>query len=260
MVASSSSQSPLRDAVQQQAQPLPGVHTSPNIQAHPELYEVENQALDPGGYLLSAMRSIASWRDKVVLDVGAGTGFYLPVFQREARHVIAVEPHAPSRLRAMDRVAGLRLQNVSVMDGSAEQLLLPDASVDIVHARFAYFFGPGCERGLQELQRVVKPGGTAFIIDNDYHNGDFARWIKRVRSSRKVDPDLVRRFWRRQGFEQRQIMSEWRFQRRQDFEDVIGIEFPTEVAAAIIREHSGLSCSYAYCLYHKTYGVPRLEL
>ena len=45
----------------------------------------------------------------------------------------------------------------------AEALPVPDASVDVVHARWAYFFGPGCEPGLAELDRVVRRGGTAIV-------------------------------------------------------------------------------------------------
>jgi 8-oxo-dGTP pyrophosphatase MutT (NUDIX family) len=38
------------------------------------------------------------------VDPGAETGFHLTRFHARARHVVAVEPHGPSRLRAMARV------------------------------------------------------------------------------------------------------------------------------------------------------------
>jgi hypothetical protein len=117
------------------------------------------------------MWQIAPWRDEVVLDVGAGTGFHLERFHRHAQQVLAVEPDGRLRLLAMERVARLGLERVSVLAGSAERLLLADASVGVAHARFAYFFGPGCEPGLAELARVIRPGGTAFIVDNDWRSG-----------------------------------------------------------------------------------------
>ena len=46
-----------------------------------------------------------------------------------------------------------RLPNVSVLTGMAESLPVPDASVDVVHARWAYFFGPGSEPGLPDSAR-----------------------------------------------------------------------------------------------------------
>ena len=158
---------------------LPGIHPAPNIQDTPEIYEIENRAVDPEGQIEATMMAIAPWNGKVILDLGAGTGFHIARFHAVAAHVIAVEPHDPSRLRAMARVVTLGLTHSSVMTGSAERLLLPDASVDIVHARFAYFFAPDCEPGLSELARVLRPGGTAFIIDNDLRNGTFAAWLRR---------------------------------------------------------------------------------
>lgn len=157
---------------------LPGVHRAPNIQEAPDVYEIENLAVDPEQRIEAAMHAIASWDGRVMLDLGAGTGFHIPRWHATAAHVFAMEPHDASRLRAMARVATLGLERTSVLTGSAERILLPDASVDVVHARFAYFFGPGCEPGLAELARVIRPEGTAFIIDNDLRHGTFAEWLR----------------------------------------------------------------------------------
>lgn len=110
-------------------------------------YELENLAADPEGVVEATMASIATWKDKVVLDIGAGTGFHLPRFSHETRQVIAVEPHGPSRQRALARVAQFALAQVSVVAGSAEHLPVPNASVDICHAHLAYFFAPNCQAG-----------------------------------------------------------------------------------------------------------------
>src|SRR5690242_11691155 len=96
---------------------LPGVHRAPNIQDAPDIYEIENQAADPEGRIEACMAAIAPWDDKVVLDLGAGTGFHLSRFHQQAQHVIAVEPHDASRLRALARAAALGLERVSIMTG-----------------------------------------------------------------------------------------------------------------------------------------------
>ena len=48
-----------------------------------------------------------------------------------------------------------------------------------MHARWAYFFGPGCEPGLAELDRVMRPGSRAFVIDNDPTRSTFGDWFRR---------------------------------------------------------------------------------
>ena len=232
---------------------LPGVHPAPNIQAAPEVYEIENAAIDPDGLIEAAMWRIAPWRGKLVVDLGAGTGYHLPRFHEQAAHVIGVEPHGPSRQRAMARCSALGLDHASVMTGSAEQVWLPDQLVDVVHARFAYFFGPGCEPGLRELQRIIRPGGVAFIIANNLRRGTFAAWLRRIPWFADANPDAEDQFWREQEFALTEIDSEWRFQRRADLEAVVANEFPPELAPTLLAEHQGLSVSYTYNLYSRQY-------
>jgi hypothetical protein len=81
---------------------LPGVHQSLNIQADPETYEIENRAIDPEGRIETAMRSIADWAGRDLLDLGTGTGYQIPAFAASARHVFAIEPDDHSRLAAME--------------------------------------------------------------------------------------------------------------------------------------------------------------
>ena len=232
---------------------LPGVHIAPNIQEAPDIYEIENQAVDPNHQIETAMWHIAPWQGQLVVDLGAGTGFHLPRFHEQAAHVIGIEPHGPSRLRAMARCSALGLEHVSVMMGSAEQIWLPDHHVDMVHARFAYFWGPGSEAGVRELQRILRPGGTAFIIDNNLRRGTFAEWLRRVAQFAVRDPDSIDQFWQDQGFDRTEIASEWFFQQRQDMEAVIRNEFPPLIAETILMEQQELHVSYVYNLYSKQF-------
>ncbi len=233
---------------------LPGVHKAPNIQTSADLYEIENIAADPQQKLEAAMWAIQSWKDKVVLDLGAGTGFHVPRFHSQASHVIAVEPHDESRLKIMERICTLKLPHVSVMTGSAEQILLPDLSVDVIHARFAYFFGPKSERGLTEIARVLRPGGIMFIIDNDLRNGLFAKWLQQHPSYSQTSADTVEQFWDTHGFQLQRIPSEWRFQNRTDLEAVVGLEFGDQLATELLKAHQKLDVEYHYCLYYRRFS------
>ncbi|GAB3490718.1 class I SAM-dependent methyltransferase [Nocardiopsis coralliicola] len=228
---------------------LPGAVPSPNIWNSPAVYELENRAVDPDGALAAAMDRIQPLAGAHLLDVGCGTGYHLPDFAAAADRVTGVEPHAALAAAARARTAGL--DRVGVHTGTAQDLPLPDASVDVAHARWAYFFGPGCEPGLAELARVLRRGGTAFVIDNDATRSTFGGWFRRFLP--RYDPAAVERFWARHGFTRVPVDMRWRFERRADLEAVVRIEFPARLADAITAEHTGLEVDYAVNLWWRRY-------
>ena len=195
------------------------------------------------------MGAIAPWAGRDVLDVGCGTGFHLPRFAATATTVTGVEPH-PS-LVALARRRTRRLGNVTVLEGLAESLPVPDASVDVVHARWAYFFGPGCEPGLAELDRVVRRGGAAFVIDNDATRSTFGGWF--ARGFPMVDPAAVERFWTTRGWSRERLDIRWEFASRADLEAVVRIELPTAVAEEALASHPGTSVDYAVDLWWRRF-------
>jgi SAM-dependent methyltransferase len=229
---------------------LPGAVESANIWRHTATYEIENRAADPEGRIEAAMTAITSWADRTVLDVGCGTGYHLPVFARSAAAVVGVEPHTD--LVALARRRTRSLATVRVLAGTAQALPLPDASGDVAHARWAYFFGPGCEPGLAELDRVVRRGGTAFVIDNDASRSTFGAWFRR--GYPHLDPpEVIERFWSTHGWTRTPVDMGWRFSSRADLEAVVRIEFTPEVADSILAHHEGLEVDYAVNLWSKTF-------
>jgi SAM-dependent methyltransferase len=229
---------------------FPGVRPSPNIWNSPAVYEIENHGVDRAGVLWAAIRERADWAGRDVLDVGCGTGFHLPRFAATARSVTGVEPNPALAAIARRRVR--RLAAVSVLEGSAERLPLPDSTIDLVHARWAYFFGRGSEPGLAELDRVVRPGGSAFVVDNDPERSTFGGWFRR--GFPDVDPDAVERFWAVHGWSRERLETSWTFDSRDDFEAVVRIELPTAVAEEVLAEHPDLTgVDYAVNLWWRRY-------
>lgn len=196
------------------------------------------------------MSTLVDWRGRDVLDLGCGTGFHLPRFAQTAATVTGVDPHPD--LVALARRRTRALSSVTVHQGTAQALPLPDASVDVVHARWAYFFGPGCEPGLAELDRVVRRGGAALVVDNDPTRSTFGAWFRRGYPD-LPDPTVIERFWSTHGWTRTPVDMGWRFSSRADLEAVVRIEFDAATAEAILAEHEGVEVDYAVNLWSKTF-------
>ena len=241
----------------------PGAIPSPNIWSDPQLYETHNLALDREGVLDAAMRTLvgsvspAGWQGLDVVEVGCGSGFHLPRLAAAGARVVGVEPHAPLVELARSRIAGMPSAAVpptvpSVTLAGAAETGLPDASVDVAIARWAYFFGPGCEPGLAELARIVRPNGIAMVIDNDATRSTFGGWFTRAWPD--YDAAAVHRFWVRQGWRRQPLLIEWRFDTRADFEAVLGLEFEPRYAASVLSANpERTSVDYAVNLWWRRF-------
>jgi ubiquinone/menaquinone biosynthesis C-methylase UbiE len=225
---------------------LPDFRPAPNQGDNIELYEVENRALDPDGHVLAAMRALAPWAGRTLLDLGCGSGYWLGCYAGEAAVVIGVEPDP----RLLPLAAG-RDPRVRVLRGSAEHIPLEDQSVDVVHARFAYFFSPACDAGLAEVMRVLRPGGTLVVIGNDLGAGEFAELLRAAQGALvPAGGQETDAWWAARGACRTTVRSMWRFTSRADFEAVLRMEFPRKVADPWLAAHPGvLGLSYSYALF-----------
>ena len=227
----------------------PDAIPSPNIWRHPGVYEIENRAVDRTGAITGLMQQLGPWAERDLLDVGSGTGFHLPVFAEDARSVTGVEPNGDLAAIARRRVR--RLENVTVLQASATELPLADQAVDVMHARWAYFFGPGCEPGLAELDRVMRPGGRAFVIDNDPTRSTFGEWFRLGYPDQ--DYVAVVQFWEDQGWDRHRLDIAWTFDSREDLEAVVRIEFAADAADEILAGHEGTTVDYAVNVWSRGY-------
>ena len=105
--------------------------------------------------------------DATVLEVGSGNGQWLLAYAKDAREVIGVEPSRNIREYSVKKISEYpqRKNKIKVLDGSAENLPLADASVDIVFCSGVFMFTHQ-EQALQEIARVIKPGGKICLTVN----------------------------------------------------------------------------------------------
>lgn len=110
----------------------------------------------------------------VIADLGSGTGLLTELFLDRGHRVFAIEPNDEMRSAAGALLA--RQPNFVSLSGRAEELPLPDASIDFAVAGQAFhWFEPTETKG--ELQRVLKPGKQAALIWNrrDAQSSDFQK-------------------------------------------------------------------------------------
>ncbi|HEX6931010.1 MAG TPA: class I SAM-dependent methyltransferase [Streptosporangiaceae bacterium] len=103
----------------------------------------------------------------VVLDVASGTaGVALQLASRTGAKVVGVDltEHMLRRGRANVTAAG-QASRISLVAGRAEQLPLPDASVDALTFTYLLRYVDDPEATLAELARVVRPGGRVASLE-----------------------------------------------------------------------------------------------
>jgi SAM-dependent methyltransferase len=222
---------------------------APNISGDAATYELENEALARDGRLDEALRGIEDWSGRRLLDIGCGTGFWLPRYAADAAHVVGVEPDPTLVAAARERTAGL--VGVTVLRGSAEHLPLQDASVDLAHARFAYFFGAGAEAGIEEAVRVLRPGGTLVVVDNDWGHGEFAELLRDASGGNAdLDPRATDRWWRERGAERVDVRGAWRCRSPEELERVLRLEFGGGTVDRYLARHPGRrDITYGFALF-----------
>ncbi len=236
---------------------FPDYRFAPNIGGHPESYELENRAVHRAGHVLAAMRSLAPWAGRTIVDLGCGSGFWLAAYADAAR-VVGIEPNPSLRAAAAGAARDIG-PHAEVLAGSAEHIPLPDGCADVVHARFAYFFPPGADAGLAEVLRVLRPGGHLVVVDNDYRSGEFARLLAAAAAAPPLQTAAaVDRWWADRGASRHEVRSELRFASRADLAAVLRIELPDPIADDWLRRNpAAVSISYGYVLFAIRVGIAR---
>jgi SAM-dependent methyltransferase len=99
------------------------------------------------------------------VDLGAGKGqVAIPLTEATGNPVVLLDPKADALAEGLEiaRKSGLQDRLFAVV-GAAEHMPFPDGSVDLVVSRGSIFFWEDPVKGLQEVYRVLRPGGKAYI-------------------------------------------------------------------------------------------------
>lgn len=129
-------------------------------------------------------------QDKLVADIGAGTGISTALFLKAGYNVIAVEPNKEMLDKAIELLGAF--PGFIANNGTAEQTGLESASIDAIIAGQAFHWFDAL-KAKTEFKRVLKSGGITALIWNERRTGsDFeieydALIIKHARDYAQVD-------------------------------------------------------------------------
>lgn len=116
-----------------------------------------------------------------VLEVGIGSGLNLPYYTRDRiEKITGLDPSGEMLEMAQRAATEVDLQ-VDFITGSAEQLPLPDRSVDTVLVTYTMCTIPDINAALAEMRRVLKPGGELIFCEHGLSNDErVRRWQDRM--------------------------------------------------------------------------------
>ncbi|WP_051441475.1 class I SAM-dependent methyltransferase [Arthrobacter sp. H14] len=126
----------------------------------------------------AAERRVLGWHRKsllagaagVVVEIGAGTGANLPHYDPvRIGRLILIEPDPFMRQRLKGKIDGTAPQlrgRTEIVDGTAEDIDLPDASADVVASTLVLCSVADPAAAVAEAIRVLKPGGHLLFLEH----------------------------------------------------------------------------------------------
>ena len=114
--------------------------------------------------------------DETLLDVGCGDGGVARLLRERVARVVAVDVHASPDWNFAPGV------EFNVADGEA--LPFEDASFDVVHSKDSLHHMARPERALSEYARVLRPDGTALVVEANRYNPSLFLQMTLVRRHR----------------------------------------------------------------------------
>jgi ubiquinone/menaquinone biosynthesis C-methylase UbiE len=147
----------------------------------------ENRILPHLINLAMRNRHIVPYRERIVpaaegrvLEVGIGSGLNLPFYGPQVREILGLEP-SPKLIAMARGAASSSSAPVTFIEGSAEAIPLDKASIDTVVTTWTLCSIPAAVQALEEMRRVLKPGGQLLFVEHGLAAEDnVRRWQDRL--------------------------------------------------------------------------------
>lgn len=106
----------------------------------------------------------------ILADLGAGDGFISRFAASFVKKVIAVDISGEMLRELQHKAKFSGIRNIETIESDAQDVPIADSSIDIVCANMYLHHIEQPELALQEMYRIVKPGGMVFLADFYEHS------------------------------------------------------------------------------------------
>jgi phosphatidylethanolamine/phosphatidyl-N-methylethanolamine N-methyltransferase len=128
----------------------------------------------------AAVAAVNAHPGERVLEVGVGTGLALPLYAPE-KMITGIDLSRAMLSRARARAAALGLANIeALLEMDAQATSFEPGSFDVAVAMFVASVVPDPRALLAELRRVVRPGGSIFIVNHFAADAGPMWWAERA--------------------------------------------------------------------------------
>ncbi|EDU38571.1 class I SAM-dependent methyltransferase [Clostridium sporogenes] len=119
--------------------------------------------------------SITNIKDKIVGDLGCGTGFVSLAVANEASIVFSID-NSINMLKELSTSASKKdYKNIYPIKSSLDNLAIFDESLNVVFINMALHHIKDAKKAIAEMYRVLKKDGVVVISDVREHNGEWAK-------------------------------------------------------------------------------------
>ncbi|MBD5638054.1 class I SAM-dependent methyltransferase [Clostridium botulinum] len=119
--------------------------------------------------------SITNIKDKIVGDLGCGTGFVSLAVANEASIVFSID-NSINMLKELSASASKKdYKNIYPIKSSLDNLAIFDESLNVVFINMALHHIKDAKKAIAEMYRVLKKDGVVVISDVREHNGEWAK-------------------------------------------------------------------------------------
>jgi ubiquinone/menaquinone biosynthesis C-methylase UbiE len=122
-----------------------------------------------------------------VLDLGCGAGWATRLLARSVEHATdksaqVVGLDVSDEMIRLARESSRDFSNIQYVVGSAQQIPWQDNFFDKILSVESFYYYADQERALDELLRVMAPGGRLFILINLYRDNEYSlQWVDKLK-------------------------------------------------------------------------------